>query len=274
MDSKECVKELNAIRAQEFKMSTIYRTAAQMITGLWRDTLAAQMTEHAEQEMKHAELVMRHIVALGGTISSTSEDLPLFVDLNQIMEEIEKLEIAAIKVWQDFRKKLAPDDAFVCIVEDILMEEQHHWEEAKRWRMASDVKPTHLNSVREDLTQVTDQGLDQEEDPELDTSGYGQAVPAGGTDTYPVVGDNRRLVVISAGTSFSDNEKVGEAWQLEDGTLVGIGMCSVMLFEPVAKSMYNDSSIGMDVSPLSVLAMRLEMSPFLNISWENSDAND
>ena len=61
---------------------------------------------------------------------------------------------------------------------------------------------------------------------------------------------------------------IGEAWQDEDGKLCGIGLCETMLFESMYLNMYNNASIGQDVSPLSVLAFRLSLSPFVRIEWQ------
>jgi hypothetical protein len=85
-----------------------------------------------------------------------------------------------------------------------------------------------------------------------------------------VVGDTRKLIVHRVSTSYYlfDDVVIGEAWQDENGTLCGIGICEMMLFEPLYVTMYNNSSIGIDQSPLSILALRLSMSPFVRLEWQ------
>lgn len=79
-----------------------------------------------------------------------------------------------------------------------------------------------------------------------------------------VVGDDRRLRLysVSPGTG-SDHSVVGEVWQSEDGTLYGLGVAAVMLFEPVSAAWYRMASIGADMSPLAVFHARISRSPFL-----------
>jgi hypothetical protein len=85
-----------------------------------------------------------------------------------------------------------------------------------------------------------------------------------------VVGDTRKLIVHRVSTSYYlyDDVIIGEAWQDEDGNLCGIGICEMMLFEPMSITMYNNSSVGIDRSPLSILALRLAMSPFVRLEWQ------
>lgn len=84
------------------------------------------------------------------------------------------------------------------------------------------------------------------------------------------VGDARRFKVYKLSSNYlpEDDTEIGEAWQDEDGKLYGTGICAVMLFEPLSQGLYYSCSIGLDESPLSVLAMRISMSNFAKIEWE------
>jgi hypothetical protein len=79
-----------------------------------------------------------------------------------------------------------------------------------------------------------------------------------------IVGDNRRLRLISVDPGTGDDESVvGEVWQGEDGKLSGTGIAAVMLFEPLSAARYQMASIGANLSPLAVFYTRISRSPFL-----------
>ena len=92
---------------------------------------------------------------------------------------------------------------------------------------------------------------------------------ADGADPVSVVGDSRRLIVYAWSTNYLVRVPIGEAWQDENGLVCGDGICHMMLFEPYANQMYQNASIGMDVSPLQLFATRLAMSPFVGVEWAN-----
>ena len=100
------------------------------------------------------------------------------------------------------------------------------------------------------------------------------------TDTYAgpqegdFVGDDRRLRVISIdpGTG-KDRAIVGEAWQDDSGKLHGRGIVAIMLFEPMSAARYMRASVGLDLSPLTMLYARIARSPLFRVEFtEGSNA--
>lgn len=228
-------------------MNILYRIAAQTLIGPWRDALASQFIEHADHEVKHADLAMRRIVALGGKIDTSLPAIPQWDSLDEIISGINKLEDEGIKAWQELLADLDSSDSFKHVVGGIIAQEQHHYDEAKRWQENSKKKTEDIEAVQPAV---------QEDIADLSYEA--------------VVGDTRRLIVYNLSTNYiPDNDSmIGEAWQDDLGNLYGTGICEAMLFEPMAAMMYISSSIGLDKSPLSMLAYRLSTSPFARIEWQ------
>lgn len=248
------IQKLNEIRASEMRMSLIYQRLGEVISGPYRDSLASEFKIHASDEHKHADIAMRHIVALGGAVGTDVAKIPEWKSLNDILRGIQELEEAGIKNWQDLLESLEEDDAFRHSIQQILVTEQEHLDDSKRWQLTGDVGKLSTEAKVAPLDVLSELS---------DTAG-----PADGD----VVGDARRIVVYGISPDFdAEAPIVGEAWQDETGNLFGTGICGVMLFEPLAIKMYRASSIGLDISPLSVLALRLSESPFARVEWSNID---
>ena len=118
-----------------------------------------------------------------------------------------------------------------------------------------------------DVDQDTQDQAQDPEQPELEQEPEQEPEPE-----YPVVGELRRLKVYGISTNYKAELPIGEAWQDETGQLFGTGICQIMLFEPLSNIMYRNSASGMDTSPLSILALRISMSQFVRIEWEDADA--
>ncbi len=119
---------------------------------------------------------------------------------------------------------------------------------------------------------------DQETDPQMAAQAL-QPAPEpepedqyAGPDENDIVGDNRRMSASSLSSDFDvSGVGLGEAWQDDDGNLHGTGLMAVMLFEPAMRQRYRSMSIGLDVSPLTILAKRLSRGSFLRARLVDGD---
>jgi bacterioferritin (cytochrome b1) len=280
--TKEYIAALNDLASREMRMQLIYSMSAGMLTGPWRDSLSAQFSEHQEQEARHAEVAFRRIAALGGVVVPEFKMPPTWSSLDEMIDGIAKLEEDGIKAWINLLNKLDESDAFRYAVEDILAEESHHWDEAKRWqrtRQSSMKEDLHIH-VPSDSMQVGGTDDSQQSDGQDPALGLDEPVsdleppPDGislGETSQAVVGETRRLRVYGLHPNYLDNTPIGEAWQDEDGAVHGDGLCRTMLFEPFANMMYGSAASGLDTSPLAIFAFRLSMSPFVRVEWEDDD---
>lgn len=93
-----------------------------------------------------------------------------------------------------------------------------------------------------------------------------------GPSEEDVVGDSRRMEATFLSPDMDQwSVGLGEAWQNSDGELSGTGLLAIMLFEPTAKQRYRSMSIGLDVSPLTILAKRLARGTFLRAKLSEED---
>jgi bacterioferritin len=67
MDLGELVKLLNKALADEWFAYYQYWIGAKVVTGPMRQTAVAELTEHAADELRHAEMLSERILQLGGT---------------------------------------------------------------------------------------------------------------------------------------------------------------------------------------------------------------
>lgn len=124
-------------------------------------------------------------------------------------------------------------------------------------------------AVDDGQSQSDGQQMQPEVQPEPDPEPEDQYA---GPSEEDIVGDNRRMTVSSLSSDFDAvGVGLGEAWQDEGGDLHGTGMIAVMLFEPAIRQRYKSMSIGLDVSPLTVLAKRLSRGSFLRARLVDGD---
>jgi bacterioferritin len=129
----QIIDKLNEIRATEQRMGMVYRRAAQMVTGPNREALVAEFTEHAADEDSHADYAMSRIMALGGDISTEVPPLPVWSNLQDILNSLDELEEEGIRKWQDLERMLSKDDPFRHTISSIIDREVDHSNDAKKW---------------------------------------------------------------------------------------------------------------------------------------------
>lgn len=67
MDIQELIKLLNKALADEWLAYYQYWVAAKIVSGVMREMVASELTEHAADELKHANMLAERILQLGGT---------------------------------------------------------------------------------------------------------------------------------------------------------------------------------------------------------------
>ena len=80
LDINELINLLNKAYADEWLAYYQYWVGAQIVTGLMRDTAVKELTEHAEDELKHAEMLAERIIQLGGTPITNFDDFSKFTN--------------------------------------------------------------------------------------------------------------------------------------------------------------------------------------------------
>lgn len=122
------IAKLQHLRALEEQSSLAYRRVADLAIGPAGSAVAEELQAHAADEDRHAGIVARRLVAMGGAMDSLPSILkPVALgDLPDAFAYLAAMEIGGIAEWQSLRAMLAEDDPFRFEIEAILQDEQHH----------------------------------------------------------------------------------------------------------------------------------------------------
>lgn len=144
------IKMLNKALADEWLAYYQYWSGALVVRGKMRPEIEKELKEHAEEELKHAEMLAKRIVELGGTpIVEFSEllkqancgyDAPKDPSTSAVVAQNVKGERCAIAVYNGILQKLKGSDDYITfnMVRKILEEEVEHEEDLEN--LASDLK--------------------------------------------------------------------------------------------------------------------------------------
>jgi bacterioferritin len=149
LDIKELLKLMNKAYADEWLAYYQYWVGAKVATGRMRGIIAKELEEHAEEELKHAGMLVERMIQLGGTPLLSPEDLlketncgydaPAEPYTKKLLAQNIKGEQCAIAVYKklfDFVK--GKDPITEKIILEILEDEVEHEEDLEA--MLADMK--------------------------------------------------------------------------------------------------------------------------------------
>lgn len=150
IEAETVIGLLNRAYADEWLAYYQYFIEAKVIKGIMKDAAIAELTQHAADELRHAELVADRIVQLGGTPllhpkawfeeSNCGYDAPENHDVIAILEDAIKGEQCAIGVYSQIAEITYNKDIVTYdIVSRILADEVEHEED--------------LQSLHDDITE-------------------------------------------------------------------------------------------------------------------------
>jgi bacterioferritin len=138
MNVKELIKKLNKAYADEWLAYIQYWTGAQVIEGFMRPDVQKELTEHANEELGHAQKLSDRIIQLGGTpLLEPKEFLketncgyltPKNFDVKALLRQNIDGERCAIAVYNDILNyvKLGKDPITFHIIRGIMEDEVEH----------------------------------------------------------------------------------------------------------------------------------------------------
>ncbi|WP_319506018.1 ferritin-like domain-containing protein [uncultured Methanolobus sp.] len=137
LDVNELIDLLNKALADEWLAYYQYWVGAKVIKGPMREAAVAELIEHANDELRHADMVSNRIVQLGGTpvlspqewydITNCGYDAPNDPFVKKILEQNIKGEQCAIQVYSNILEKVKDKDPVTYeIVLQILTDEIEH----------------------------------------------------------------------------------------------------------------------------------------------------
>ncbi len=136
----EIITMLNRAYADEWLAYYQYFIEAKVITGIMKDAAIAELTQHAADELRHANMVADRILQLGGTPllhpeawfthTNCGYDAPETYNVVNILEDAIKGEQCAISVYSQIAETTRNKDIVTYdIVSQILADEVEHEED-------------------------------------------------------------------------------------------------------------------------------------------------
>ena len=140
VDISEVIKLLNKAYADEWLAYYQYFIEAKVIKGIMKDAAIAELTQHATDELRHANMVADRIIQLGGTpilnpkkwFSKTNcgYEEPKNFDVVSILEDSIKGEQCAISSYSELSEVVRNKDIVTYdMVSQILADEVEHEED-------------------------------------------------------------------------------------------------------------------------------------------------
>jgi bacterioferritin len=140
LDINEIITMLNKAYADEWLAYYQYFIEAKVIKGIMKDAAIAELTQHAADELRHANMVADRILQLGGTPllnpqewfthTNCGYEEPKDFDVVSILEDSIKGEQCAISVYSELADMTKDKDIVTYdIVSEILADEVEHEED-------------------------------------------------------------------------------------------------------------------------------------------------
>lgn len=141
MDVGELIEMLNKALADEWNAYYQYWVGAYVVKGPMRPQVEAELKEHAEEELKHANMLAERIVQLGGTPildpkqfgekGNCAYEAPTDPNVKKILDQNIKGEQCAIDVYHKIleKVKLGNDPITFNMVRKIMQDEVEHEED-------------------------------------------------------------------------------------------------------------------------------------------------
>lgn len=140
IEISEIIRMLNKAYADEWLAYYQYFIEAKVIKGIMKDAAIAELTQHATDELRHANMVADRILQLGGTPllhpqewfthTNCGYEEPKEFDVVKILEDSIKGEQCAISVYSQLADMTRNKDIVTYdIVSEILADEVEHEED-------------------------------------------------------------------------------------------------------------------------------------------------
>ncbi len=137
VDVKDLIDSLNKALADEWLAYYQYWVGAKVIKGPMKEEAAAELIQHAADELRHADMVASRIIQLGGTpilspeewykVSNCGYDAPIDPFVKRILEQNIKGEQCAIQTYNTILNKVKDKDPVTYnIILQIMTDEIEH----------------------------------------------------------------------------------------------------------------------------------------------------
>lgn len=118
----------------EFKTMYAYKVYAESLRGPEHFAVSKEFEEHAENELEHAEFLLRRMAVLGGPVQVPDiPSPPPASDVMEIVQTMVRMEQEGIQNWKNLLQLVGDDNPTKHVIEGFLEKELHHLDEL--WQM-------------------------------------------------------------------------------------------------------------------------------------------
>lgn len=124
---------LQAMLENELKTMYAYKVYSQSLRDLSHHAIAEEFEQHADQELEHAEFLMRRLSVLNGALDApTIEAPPGATDPQMILQTMLQLEQHGLDLWKQLHAVVPEDDPMRFKIEEYMTVEQEHFDEIQQ----------------------------------------------------------------------------------------------------------------------------------------------
>jgi len=129
----QALELMSTMVENEFKTMYAYKTYANSLRGLSHHSIAEEFEDHAEQEIEHADFLLRRMAVLGGAVHVPDIPAPpADTDPVAIIQTMVRMEQEGIAKWKALHA-ITGDNPMKFKIEEYLTREQEHLDEL--WQM-------------------------------------------------------------------------------------------------------------------------------------------
>lgn len=111
----------------EFETHMSYKVYAQTLRDLSHHAIAEEFEEHADEEMEHADFLLRRMAALGGPAHIPDVQAPAAsADPIEIIKRMIRMEQESIAAWRQLRQLVGDQNPTAVAIDDYMLKEQEH----------------------------------------------------------------------------------------------------------------------------------------------------
>jgi len=138
LQQEQVISTLQSLLMDEYQQRDLYESYDYLFFGLASSPIQEHLREHAEQEMDHARVLQRYLVAYGAIPTLERKPIPVVEPLSfeGILQKDLELEHAAVENYTQMIKMLEGDDAYTALrvdLENIIIQEQEHVHDLSQW---------------------------------------------------------------------------------------------------------------------------------------------
>ncbi len=132
MDVKKVIDGLNKALSLEYASIIQGLQHSFLVQGLFRESIAPMLREHAEESFKHAKMLGEKIVALGGLPTVEPAPIKQATELTEMLKQDLELAYQVYEHYESLLKLVQDDTPLRVMIENFVLTEKEDCEELEK----------------------------------------------------------------------------------------------------------------------------------------------